>query len=227
MNQDVPRVPVAGPATKSDYEASIAAGLLIGLFSLPILFTAYPGLFAKVWPVAIIFFLVAAPTGIFIASRLTRFLPIIWQISKFVLVGGLNALMDIGVLAALQTFFRSSYGIDPNAALLQVGGIVLAYYAVYKAISFLVANVNSFFWNKLWIFAGNVKKDGTKEFGQFLAVSIVGFLINIFFASYIFSTVAPFGGINSSQWGLLCAVFGSVAGLIWNFLGYKLIVFKK
>ncbi|HWQ60426.1 MAG TPA: GtrA family protein [Candidatus Fimivivens sp.] len=225
MNQTIPSS--AGPAVKSDYEASIVAGLLIGLFSLPILFTAYPELFPKVWPIAIIFFLVAAPTGIYIASRLTRFLPIIWQIAKFVLVGGLNALMDIGVLAALQTFFRSSYDIDPNAAILSIGGIALAYYALYKALSFLVANVNSFFWNKLWIFSGNATKDGAKEFGQFLVVSIVGFLLNIFFASFIFSSVAPFGGINTSQWGLLCAVFGSLAGLVWNFLGYKLIVFKK
>ena len=218
---------LAGPATKYDYEASIAAGVLIGLFSLPILSTAVPNLFGTVWPLSIIFFLVAPPIGIFIASKLSRVFPFIWQFAKFVLIGGLNALVDIGVLAAIQSLFQSSYGIGPDTAIIVVGSVAVSFYVVYKAISFLVANFNSFFWNKYWIFADKTTKGSREEFIQFLIVSIVGFLINIFFTAFIFTAVTPLGGMNHQQWGLLCAAFGGIAGMTWNFVGYKLFVFKK
>lgn len=216
-----------GPATKRDYEAGLGAGLLIGFLALPILATALPGLFDTVWPLVIIFFLVAAPAGIFVASKLYRFVPIVWQVAKFVLIGGLNTLVDIGVLAALQTLFQSSYGINPESAIVKIWIVTITFFVVYKATSFLIANVNSFFWNKYWTFSGNPAKSGGKQFVQFLVVSVIGFLINVFFTSFVFTSFSPLGGMNPSQWGLLCAAFGSIAGLAWNFVGYKLFVFKK
>ncbi|MEI7749695.1 MAG: GtrA family protein [Candidatus Moraniibacteriota bacterium] len=215
-------------ATKSDYQASIVAGLLIGLLALPILSTTLSAsLYGKIWPIVIVFFLVASPAGIFIASKLNKTIPVIWQVAKFTLVGGLNALVDIGILAALQSWFQSTYGIYPQSILLHIGSVAIAFYVLYKTISFLVANFNSFFWNKYWTFSGHQTEKSGEQLVQFLIVSVIGFLINIFFTSFIFSSVTTVGGMNPSQWGLLCAVFGSLAGLAWNFVGYKLFVFKK
>jgi putative flippase GtrA len=216
-----------GPATKKDYEASIAAGLFIGFLIIPILATALPDLYSRIWPAVMIFFLVAAPAGIFIASKLYTAIPLIWQVAKFVLIGGLNTLVDIGILAALMSFFKTSAGVDPDSTLLQAGMLTITFYFAYKAISFLVANVNSFFWNKHWTFSGNPTKNGGQQFVQFLIVSVIGFLINIFFTSFIFTSVSHIGAINASQWGLICGAIGSIAGLAWNFIGYKLLVFKK
>ncbi len=216
-----------GPATAFDYEASIAAGILIGFLALPIVSTARPDLYASIWLAIPVFFLIAAPTGILIASKLSRFVPVIWQIAKFALVGGLNMLVDIGILAVLMSLLLSNYGINPESAVTSIGVVTISFFMIYKAISFLVANVNSFLWNKHWTFSGHSTEKSGEQFIQFIVVSIVGFLINLFFSSFIFSTVAPIGGINPSQWGLLCAVFGSIAGLIWNFIGYKLFVFKE
>jgi len=214
------------PASKRDYQASILAGLFIGVLALPVLSTTRPDLYGNIWPLILIFFLVASPAGIFIASKLSRIIPVIWQIAKFALVGGLNMLVDLGILAILQSLFESSYQITPNSILSQIGAITITFFVIYKAISFLVANVNSFFWNKHWTFSGHQAEKSGEQLVQFLIVSIIGFLINLFFSSFIFSKVAPVG-INPSQWGLLCAVFGSIAGLVWNFFGYKLLVFRK
>lgn len=216
-----------GPATKRDYEASIAAGLLIGFLVIPILATALPDLYSKIWPAVMIFFLVASPAGIFIASKLYNVIPLIWQVAKFVLIGGLNTLVDIGILAALMSFFKTSAGIDPDSAIVNAGILTITFYFVYKATSFLFANVNSFFWNKYWTFSGNPAKNSGQQFVQFLVVSVIGFLINIFFTSFIFTSVSHIGAINPSQWGLICGAIGSIAGLAWNFVGYKLLVFKK
>ncbi len=58
-------------------------------------------------------------------------------------------------------------------------------------------------------------------------VSIVGFLINVIIASYVFKSISPVGGLNLDQWGIIGAAIGSIAGLAWNFVGYKFIVFKE
>jgi len=55
-------------------------------------------------------------------------------------------------------------------------------------------------------------------------VSIIGFIVNVVVASLVFKSVA---GFSAGQAGLLGAMVGSIAGLAWNFVGYKFIVFKK
>ena len=210
-----------GLATRKDYELGVFAGAVIGILLLPILATIRPSAYDSFHLVIIPFFLIASPLGLFIAAQIGRFVPIIWQIAKFVLIGVLNTLVDIGSLAAIEALFL-------NTAVANFGVATLTIYSLYKATSFVIANTNSYIWNKYWTFSGTVaKKDASTQFIQFFAVSIVGFLINIFVASFVFTTVHPLSGMNASQWGLIGAAFGSIAGLAWNFVGYKLIVFKK
>ena len=65
------------------------------------------------------------------------------------------------------------------------------------------------------------------EYLKFLIVSIIGLLINVGAASFIVNFTNPSFNFNDNQWANIGAVVGSFAGLLWNFLGYKLIVFKK
>ena len=145
-------------------------------------------------------------------------LAILYQFAKFFLVGGLNVLVDLGVLNLLILVSAVSSGLG---------------YSVFKGISFLVAVTNSYFWNKNWTF----KKDGILlhssipenkkgEFGQFLVVSAIGFLINVLTASLVVNLVGPQFGLNVKTWANVGALMGSVVGLLWNFIGYKFIVFK-
>ena len=64
-----------------------------------------------------------------------------------------------------------------------------------------------------------------REFLQFIVITILGFLINVGIASVIFKFVSPVAGLNIDQWAILSAAIATAVSMIWNFLGYKFIVF--
>lgn len=210
--------------TQRDYYFSIVAGLLIGLLLLPILKAANPGIYSKFAIAIVPFFLLATPIGLRIAFYIGQKIAIIYQIAKFGLIGVLNTLVDLGFLALITFIFRLYFNIESTAIFIGT----ITFYSIYKASSFIVANINSYFWNKYWTFDQGKKKQTRSEFLQFFAVSVVGFIINVFIASFVFKMVlGSFTGLSDDQLGLIGAAAGSIAGLVWNFIGYKLWVFKK
>jgi putative flippase GtrA len=210
--------------TRRDYKFSLAAGLLIGLLLLPVLRAASPSLYSKLYLAIIPFFLLATPVGLRIAFFIGQKIAIVYQIAKFVVIGVGNVLVDLGVLSLITMLFSSYFKIEAKDAM--IGAIT--FYSLYKSISFIVANINSYFWNKYWTFDQGEKKQTRSEFIQFFAVSIVGFLINVFVASVVFKMIlGSLVGMTGGQLGLIGAMAGSIAGLAWNFVGYKLWVFKK
>jgi len=150
--------------------------------------------------------------GIIIATMISKKLSVIYQLAKFILVGGFNTLMDMGILNLLILLFQTSTGI---------------YYTIFKSFSFVIAVINSYFWNRIWTF----KREGganVKEFGQFIIVSLIGFMINVSIASVVVYIAGPrFGAISSGVWANIGAFLAALAGMSWNFIGYKFIVFKK
>jgi len=213
------------PMTKKDYYLSLLAGFLIGLLLLPVLKAAKPELYNKLFIAIIPFFLIGTPLGTAIAHRIGKRISAIWQIAKFAVIGVLNTLVDLGTLSLLIFLFRKILGIESKDIIFPLLGIT--FYSIYKSVSFIAANINSYYWNKYWTFEHNIKEKTRPEFLQFFAVSIIGFLINVTVASIVFKSVAPFSGFNSDQWGLIGGAAGSILGLVWNFIGYKFIVFKK
>lgn len=210
--------------TQRDYKFAIAAGLLIGLLLLPVLKAASPSLYSKLYIAIIPFFLLATPLGLRIAFFIGQRIAIVYQIAKFVVIGVGNVLVDLGVLSLITMIFSSYFKIEAKDAMIGV----VTFYSLYKSISFIVANINSYFWNKYWTFDQGEKKQTKSEFVQFFAVSVIGFLINVFVASIVFKMIlGSFVTLTGSQLGLIGAMAGSIAGLVWNFLGYKLWVFKK
>ena len=212
---------------KRDFYLSTLAGLFIGLLILPVINAAKPEFFN--FPIAlsvIIFFLIATPLGILVASLIGAKIPIIWQIAKFGVTGVMNFLVDLGVLSLLIVIFQEVLEIELKETILGLGILILTYYSICKGTSFIVANVNSYFWNKFWTFEDKSSEKQVTEFTQFFVVSLVGFFINVLVASYVFKAI-NMPGFTPEQWGLIGAAVGSVAGLAWNFLGYKFIVFKK
>ncbi|MEK7598490.1 MAG: GtrA family protein [Patescibacteria group bacterium] len=213
----------ASVVTKKDYGLSVLAGFLIGLLLLPVLKAAKPALYAQFALVSIPFFLIATPFGLVIAHYISKKVAIVWQLAKFVIIGVMNTLVDLGILTLLIFIFRALFQIE--SSLVVLAGI--STYSFYKGASFILANINSYYWNKYWTFSQNSEKEAGTEFLQFFTVSLIGFLINVFIASYVFKAVSPFAGLNSDQWALIGAAAGSLLGLVWNFVGYKFIVFKK
>jgi putative flippase GtrA len=139
---------------------------------------------------------------------------LIKQFSKFIIVGGINTVIDFLVLNILI----SVTGITSGAELF-----------ILNSISFSIAVVNSYFMNKYWTFQDKTqtKKEPVK-FSQFLAVSLVGIVINGGVLSLITAYVAiPFVFITPVMWANIAKLFATGISLIWNFIGYKFFVFKR
>jgi len=150
--------------------------------------------------------------GFIFLSFFREKLRILWQFAKFLLIGTLNTFVDLGVLNALIFLSGIASG---------------AYFSLFKTISFVVANINSYFWNKHWTFENEGSKKMPREFGIFLAVSIGGLLINVAVASLVVNTIGPQFGLSSEIWANVGGICASFIGMAWNFVGYKIVVFKK
>ncbi len=215
--------------SKRDYIFGIAAGFLIGLLLMPILQTANPVLYEslKLKLILIPIFTVLVPIGLVIASWIGQRFSIIWQLAKFIVIGVLNTLVDLGALAFMFSLAYLTGAAIASSDILLTFVIPITFFILYKSLSFIVANINSYFWNKYWTFGTENDKKTSTEFTQFFLVSLIGFIINVSASSFIFSFFHKIGGLTADQWGLIGGAIGSISGLAWNFIGYKFIVFKK
>ncbi len=137
---------------------------------------------------------------------------LIKQFSKFVVVGVINTSIDFLVL---------------NIEMIITGITSGPFIFLFNSISFSVATVNSYFMNKRWTFQDREKSHEAVKFSQFLAVSIVGISINGGTVYFITTFITPFFGIDPLLWANIAKVAATGLSLIWNFIGYKLWVFKK
>jgi putative flippase GtrA len=138
-----------------------------------------------------------------------------FQAGKFVLVGVLNTLIDLGVL---------------NLLIFATGIASGLWYTVFKGISFIAAVINSYILNKFWTFKSAGQANKGKEFAQFLTVSIVGFGINVGVASLVVNVISqqfPSFGVSEQIWANIGAISATFCAMAWNFIGYKFIVFKR
>jgi len=82
-------------------------------------------------------------------------------------------------------------------------------------------------WNKLWTFQAKSKANIANQFLVFAVVSFVGLLINGAIVYLVSTVIKPLLGLPIELWTNAGKVLATVVSLIWNFIGYKLIVFKK
>ena len=142
---------------------------------------------------------------------LERF-PALKQFVKFVVVGVINTGIDFLILN-IEMFFT---GITSGSGMI-----------VQNSISFGAATINSYYLNKRWTFEDReTQKEGVK-FSQFIIVSLVGISINGGIVYAITTFINPLFGISPQLWANLAKVAATGISLIWNFIGYKFIVFKK
>jgi len=137
------------------------------------------------------------------------------QFSKFVVIGVMNTAIDFGVL---------------NLLMWQTGIYKGKWIILLNAIAFAVAVINSYFWNKYWTFkAKEADEPGevAKEFSQFIMVTLIGLAINSGIVFGVTTFIPPFFGLSPELWANLAKVAATGLSLIWNFIGYKFIVFKK
>ncbi len=134
------------------------------------------------------------------------------QFIRFGIVGGLNTAIDFGVLNLLSFIT----GITKGTGLVPL-----------NMISFTVAVINSYYLNKYWAFKDQSSGEGMKKFSLFLVISVIGALINTGTVTLVATSLEPWFGLGPTPWLNVAKVLATGLSLIWNFIGYKLLVFKK
>ena len=195
---------------KKDICLAIVAGFFAGVFSfLPIviIMDGWP-FFVLVLAVATIFLLPLL--GVIVAFRLAG-VPALNQFVKFGIVGGLNTFFELTVV---------------NALILAIGVATGFHFVVFKTISFLLASVNGYAWNKYWTF-GSGAPLSAKEYAKFVIANMVGLVLNVGTASLLVNGIGAPMLFSDIVWANISVVAAVFVGMFWNFLSQKFIIFKK
>lgn len=195
---------------KQDIVNALVVSFLIGVFLLPVIKAT--GFWDKFPQILMILVVVAIPIlgigGMIIAYQIGKRLAILWQFSKFAEVGVLNTAIDFGILNLMiaVTGITSGPGIIP-----------------LNALALSCAVVNSYFWNRRWVF-GSAKQG---NFVVFFIVTIIGIAINSGIVFLVTTFVPKIWAIDNTLWANFAKVMATGISLFWNFAGYRLLVFKK
>jgi len=199
---------------KIDIIAPLIIGELVALIFLVISrFLALPEIVIKAGKFSPIILPILSVLGVIIASFLGRKILALFQLAKFVLVGALNTFIYLGALNLLMAVF----GISKESWS----------YSGFVAVSFCCSVVNSYFWNKFWTYEQKETAVSGGEFGKFFLITGIGFILNVSIASFVFRIIGPQFGLSVKIWANIGAIIATVCVFMWNFLGYKFLVFKK
>ncbi|MDE7263004.1 MAG: GtrA family protein [Oscillospiraceae bacterium] len=143
---------------------------------------------------------------------------------KFGLIGVLNTLVDFAVFYVMDRWVIRD---GPTLALLGMAVAVGPY--ISNSVSYIVANIHSFFWNKLWTFQRKGKVTG-REAGRYLVTSL-GYLLISSLSLAVFMRVLslpPLAGVVPEAWvNPLAKLPTACVTIFYNYLMNKLWVFKE
>jgi putative flippase GtrA len=137
---------------------------------------------------------------------------IIGEIIRFAVIGVINTGIDFVILNILiwATGIKEGNGLIP-----------------LNAISFTCAVINSYYMNKRWAFKDGSQGQNGRKFSVFLIVSIIGIVINTLVLRVVSTNIHPMFGLSQTLWTNVAKLLATGVSLVWNFIGYKLFVFKK
>jgi putative flippase GtrA len=203
---------------KIDLISSIVIGLIISAFAIALLSALESEINVSginttlLWLLIIFGVPFLTVLWVYLTSRLGKRRDVFFQFGKFIPIGLSNTAIDFGVL---------------NLLILTSGIHKGLLFSVFKAISFLFAVTNSYIWNKFWTFESRGTAGLGRQFVKFIFVSAIGFVINVAVASMIVNFIEPIDGVSPILWANIGALASIVLVTIWNFFGYKFVVFKK
>jgi putative flippase GtrA len=198
--------------TKKDLIIALVVGELIAWLIWPVWMNL--GILQNYWQwrwALLIILPMLAVLGVIVANYIGKWVKIFQQFAKYGLIGVLNTLLDFAVLNLLSYTFHVYSG----ASLILI-----------NVFSFLAANINSYFWNKYWTFQSKNKKVAG-ELLKFFTVSIIGFLLNSAILWFFTTVMEPALGLSPQIWENVAKLIATGVYIVWNFIGYKLIVFKE
>lgn len=161
--------------------------------------------FLGIWGIIfVVLFPIMSIIGLKITEIIGRKYLFFHQAGKFGLAG---AFADVADIKIFQLFF-----------------LFLPFSLACKIISFFAATVIKYLADKYWAFEKPEKDGMHKEMAKFFMVAVVGSGINVA-SFYLFSKIET--GLNPYIWQEICIILAALVTAIWNFSGYKFIVFKK
>ena len=196
--------------TKKDYFIGALVGLCTGILVLFIF-----GRLAINFPYQHAVLLIGIPVlwalGVWLGKFLSQWFSFFAQFGKFATVGFLSSAIDFAILNIV------------SAATGITAGLVIGWVNIP---GFLVATINGYLWNKLWVFS-SAKEGLFKDFPKFLMVTIIGLLINSGIIILLTTHITPPLALDAQRWLNVAKIAATTVALIWNFIGYKLIAFRQ
>ena len=195
--------------TIRDYDFAGLTGFLAGIFMIPIILNI------GLHPAWILLFpfigILGAVFVIWFGQIFSKWIQLISQFSKFAVVGFLNVSINFGFL----NFISLITGIT--------GGLLIASYNIPGTI---LAAINSYLWNKFWVFKTNDGKGIFYHFPKFTLLIILDIIVNSFILVLFTTYFHPVFGLSSALWLNITKAFATVVVMFLNFFGYKFIVFR-
>ena len=185
--------------TKNDIIFASLAGLLVSWLAIDFL-----GLYGLAF---VVIFPILSVIGLYITEYIGEKKPFVKQIGKFFLIGSFADVIDIKVFQLL--FWLAPFSLT------------------FKTISFLTATFVKYWVNKHWAFEKPEKDGIKKEAIQFFGVTLIGLTLNVSSFYYFTKILGTQFGLSSIIWTELSIIFAALVAAVWNFLGYKFLVFKK
>lgn len=144
------------------------------------------------------------------------------QFIKFGVVGVSNTAVDWIVYYLIAGFLITASSAKPTV----------------KAISFIVAVLNSYLWNTVWTFKKEYKQSVSASnsakssiFIKFIIVSLIGWGVNYLVFRYVLNNFSfadiTIGARVIKTEDLYPLIAASAAAVIWNFFANKLWTYKK
>ncbi len=202
-----------------DYALISFIGVCFSIFLIPILKNIQAGSQQLPLPeIDFIFWVLIALSTIalsnlalYLSFLVAKKIPVFLQIAKFTAVGVFNTFLDWSVVNFLIFLTGTTAGVT---------------FSSFNILSFVIANTASFIWNKYWIFQSQ-KKKAWEDYLQFITVSALGLVAKLGIITLIVDVIGPVNNIDDKIWANLALVISTMFFMVWNFLGYKFIVFKK
>lgn len=198
---------------KSDIIISLITGEVVALFCIDLLksLALKGGLFAIILYSLPVVLPILAILCLWAAYLIGRKYLTAYQFAKFLLVGALATVFDLGTLSFFIDIFSISAGI---------------YFSLFKSISFIIATISKYFVDKFWAFEKKETNEMGSEFMKFFVATLVGLVINVGTASLIVAAGPKFG-LPADSWAKVAGIAAVLITFAWNFTAYKFIVFKK
>ena len=190
---------------RKDLKTAFFAGFLASIVWIPVLWNLSGYLREYLWVLLIIVPIVSA-LGLYISSILFYRAKLFYLFAKYVIVGFLSAGIDF----AIFNLFIYLTGIELGLEI-----------SLFKTVSFSLAMLNSYNWNRIWTFGAGGR------FFLFAIITIIGFIVNVGITSLIINFIDPPFNFTQLVWDNLAAFMAIIVSIIWNFTGYKVIVFRS